>query len=71
VIADVAPEMTDAQKGCMGDIEAMCRRRPCTLEDISHAFSLNPSDVVKYLHELQRKGLVKTKSVEGKTYYMK
>lgn len=71
VIADIAPEMTDTQKGCMGDIEAMCRRRPCTLEDISHAFSLNPSDVVKYIHELERKGLVKTKNVEGKTYYMK
>jgi len=69
VIADIAPEMTDTQRGCMDDILAMVRRRPCTLEDISEAFSLNPSDVVKYLHELERKGSIESKSVDGKTYF--
>lgn len=69
VIADIAPEMTDRQKGRMDDIATMCRRRPCTLEDISQAFGLNPSDVVKYLHELQREGLLETKNVEGKVYF--
>ncbi|MCK4782889.1 MAG: radical SAM protein [Desulfobacteraceae bacterium] len=70
VIADIAPELTDTEKGCMDDIMAMCQRRPCTLEDISQAFSLNPSDVVKYLHELQRQGLVETKKVEDRTYFV-
>ena len=69
VIADVAPKMTDTQKGCMNDILAMCQRRPCTLEDISQAFGLNPSDVVKYLHELQREDLVETKSIGGRVYF--
>jgi len=70
VIADLLPEMTDWQKGCMDDIAAMCRRRPCTLEDISRAFSLNPNDVSKYLHELQRRGSIETKRTAGRTYFV-
>lgn len=69
VIADITPEMTDAQKGCMNDISAMYRRRPCTIEDISRAFGLNPSNIIKYLQELQRKGAVKTETVDGRTYF--
>ena len=70
VIADLVPEMTGRQRGSLGDVEAMCRRRPCTVEDISRAFDLNPAEVAKYLHELQRRGSIEIKRTAGRTYFV-
>jgi wyosine [tRNA(Phe)-imidazoG37] synthetase (radical SAM superfamily) len=39
-------------------ILALVRRRPCTVEDIAHALGLNPSETVKSLAGLERRGMV-------------
>lgn len=70
MIADVSPEISDEQTGCMEDITAMCRRRPCTLEDISKSLGLNPNEVSKYIERLQRQGSIKIKKQNGRTYFI-
>lgn len=70
VIADVSPDIPDRKMGCMEDIASMCRRRPCTLQDISKSLGLNPSEVSKYLQELQRRGSIETQELEGRTYFV-
>jgi wyosine [tRNA(Phe)-imidazoG37] synthetase (radical SAM superfamily) len=70
VIADVSPDIPDRKMGCMEDIASMCRRRPCTLQDISKSLGLNPSEVSKYLQELQRQGSIETKELDGRTYFV-
>lgn len=70
VIADISPDIPDKKMGCMEDIAGMCRRRPCTLQDISKSLGLNPSEVSKYLQELQRQGSIKTQELEGRTYFV-
>jgi hypothetical protein len=39
-------------------ILALVRRRPCTVEDIAHGLGLNPSETVKALAGLERRGKV-------------
>lgn len=39
-------------------ILALVRRRPCTVEDIAHGLGLNPSETVKSLASLERRGKV-------------
>ncbi len=54
----------------MEDIIAMCRGRPCTLEDISKSLGLNPNEVSKYIERLQRQGSIKIKKQNGRTYFI-
>ena len=44
-------------------------RRPCTIEDVMAAHGLHRSEVVKYLDELVRGGLVERVAIESDFYY--
>jgi len=51
------------------DVLGLLRRRPCTVRDIAQGMGLQPSEVVKRLHILSRRGDVLAKRKEGEVFY--
>lgn len=51
------------------DIEAMIRRRPVTLDDLSRALGRHGNELIKYLNDLIQKGIIRSVAFEGRTYY--
>ena len=45
-------------QGSAETILALVRRRPCTVEDTARGLGLNPSETVKWLADLERRGKV-------------
>ena len=59
VVAEHRGQRTSAvTQGSAETILALVRRRPCTVEDIARGLGLNPSETVKWLADLERRGKV-------------
>jgi len=71
VIAEVPPVRDDSTlKARKQDVLAMLLRRPCTLEDIARGLSVHRNEVVKYVQQLLKEGLIKGKREGAQQYYM-
>jgi biotin operon repressor len=44
-------------------------RRPCSLEDIADGLRMHRNEVIKYVEELDAKGLLEKRSSGGKLFY--
>jgi len=51
------------------EILSLIKRRPCTLDDISSALSLNRNEVIKYLMKFESDGLIKRVIVNDRLFY--
>ncbi len=51
------------------EILAMLRRRPCSVEDITHGLSMHRNEVIKYLEELNAENLLDQSVVADRLYY--
>jgi wyosine [tRNA(Phe)-imidazoG37] synthetase (radical SAM superfamily) len=58
-----------APSGQMKDLLSILKRRPCSLEDLASALSLNRAQVLKYLDTLQRQGLIQAETKDGTTFF--
>lgn len=47
----------------------MIQRRPCSLEDIADGLGMHRNEVIKYVDELDAKGLLEKRSSGGKLFY--
>jgi wyosine [tRNA(Phe)-imidazoG37] synthetase (radical SAM superfamily) len=47
----------------------MIQRRPCSLEDIADGLGMHRNEVIKYVEELNAKGLLEKRSSGGKVFY--
>jgi len=48
---------------------SMLKRRPCSLGDISEGLSLNRSEAIKYLADLQERGLIESEQKGERTFF--
>lgn len=48
----------------------MLRRRPCTAEQISDAFSMQVNEVTKHLEQLERTGYIRAEQKDRSVYYL-
>jgi len=46
------------------------RRRPCTLEDISHSVNIHPNELVKSLEKLVLNRQISKQYAEGKSFFV-
>ncbi|RKY27331.1 MAG: radical SAM protein [Planctomycetota bacterium] len=70
VIADYrgVHSQSDFQAGRESVLELL-QRRPCSLEDIARGLGMHRNEVVKYIEELDGKGLLKKRFSGGKLFY--
>ncbi|MGC9326863.1 MAG: radical SAM protein [Candidatus Hinthialibacter sp.] len=70
IIADYRKvhEQEDFRSGQEGVLE-MILRRPCSIEDMASGLAMHRNEIVKYVEELQGKGLIETKQSNGKIFY--
>jgi len=47
----------------------MIRRRPCSLDDIGNGLAMHRNEVVKYIEELEARGLLEIRSFCGECFY--
>jgi len=59
-------ETTDRE----ADILSVLRRRPCTLEDISHSVNIHPNELVKSLEKLVLNRQISKQYAEGKSFFV-
>ncbi len=69
IIAEFHADRQPAVQTTTRHILDMLKRRPCTLEDVAHSFSLHPNEATKYLGRLVRRGAVQTETRGEDTYY--
>ncbi len=72
IICDYEPK--DRQKPLDADsvesgIFSLISRRPCTITDIAHSLSLNPSEALKYIDALLLSGKVAAVAMNDRTFY--
>ncbi len=71
--AEIIAEFKTAQGGSMhanqDAILAMLQRRPCTAEQIAHAFEMHMNEVSKYLGKLTSSAQISTERRNGLIYY--
>ncbi len=51
------------------DVLELVERRPCTVEDVAGALGLHRNEVLKYVNELAREGLIEEKESGGKRFW--
>ena len=69
IIAEFRADQQPAVQTTTRHILDMLKRRPCTLEDVAHSFSLHPNEATKYLGRLVRRGEVQAETRGEDTYY--
>jgi wyosine [tRNA(Phe)-imidazoG37] synthetase (radical SAM superfamily) len=69
VIARFAGAGSREEKGRPDSIVAMLMRRPCTADDVGHAFSLAPPEAERILTDLAHAGRVRVELRNGERYY--
>ena len=70
VIADVALAHRGASSATESDVLALCRRRPCTLEQIAAALSVHRNEAAKYVAALQAANVIQSRRKnEEEDYY--
>jgi hypothetical protein len=62
-------EMGPAGRARQGEITALLKRRPCTLEDIAGGLGIHPNDAVKYVQSLLDGGAIRRRQQLYRTYY--
>lgn len=62
------PETPDISAG-REEILALLRRRPCSIEDISHGLGVHPAEAVKYVELLSAEAIVEPCWTAGRLYY--
>jgi wyosine [tRNA(Phe)-imidazoG37] synthetase (radical SAM superfamily) len=56
-------------KAGLDSVLEMIQRRPCSLEDIADGLGMHRNEVIKYVEELDAKGLLEKRSSGGKLFY--
>ncbi len=51
------------------DVLSILKRRPCTLNDISSGLSIGHNEAMKYIRELQHRGLILSEQKDGILFY--
>ncbi len=51
------------------DVLSMLKRRPCSLDDICSGLGINRNEIVKYISDLQGRGVIHTESKDGKVFF--
>jgi len=51
-------------------ILGLIARRPCTVQQVAHAFGMNPNEALKYLGRLLQRGAIHSERVSGDLYYV-
>jgi len=71
VVADLPPLEGEAKMAARKqDVLALLRRRPCTLEDIARGLSVHRNEVLKYVQQLTKEGLLEDIR-EGARHYFR
>ena len=71
VIAEVTPAALPLTSSARKqDVLAMLQRRPCTLEDIARGLSVHRNEVIKYVQQLLKEGLLEAKREGAQQYYL-
>jgi predicted transcriptional regulator len=69
VIADFNSASQSRVAGGYEEILAMLRRRPCSVEDMHIGTGISTSDVLKYVNQLLKKGLIEPENRNNTTFY--
>lgn len=69
VIADYVAGPIPAQQESESAVVALCRRRPCTLDEIASSLGIHRNHVSKYLARLVKSGRLTSKALAGRVYY--
>jgi wyosine [tRNA(Phe)-imidazoG37] synthetase (radical SAM superfamily) len=48
---------------------SMLKRRPCTLNDICSSLNFHQNQALKYLSDLQRRGVIQSEETDGKIFF--
>jgi len=70
VIARFAPGGRSSRRADKAAVRAMLQRRPCTAEDVAHAFALNREETETMVRELIAEHGVRKEVRNGETYYV-
>ena len=70
VIARFAPGRGSSRYADKNAVLAMLARRPCTAEDVAHAFSLSQTETEAMVRELVGQHVVRSEVRNGETYYV-
>jgi len=69
VVADVPISQRGRSEATEADVLALCRRRPCTLDQIATALCTHRNEIAKYVGALRRAGTLRSQWREEKEYY--
>jgi len=69
VIADIALAHRGPSSATESDVLALCRRRPCTLEQIAAALSVHRNEAAKYVAALRAANSIQARRKGGQEYY--
>ena len=76
VIADFSKDITSEKKHVHKEdkkieesLFSMLKRRPCSLNDICSSMNIHHNEAVKYIGELQQKGLIESENIDGTIYF--
>ncbi len=70
VIARFAPGGGSTRHADKSAVRAMLQRRPCTVEDVAHAFALSRAETETMVRELVGQHVVRAEVRNGETYYL-
>jgi wyosine [tRNA(Phe)-imidazoG37] synthetase (radical SAM superfamily) len=70
VIAEISLSGARGPAARESDVLALCRRRPCTLDQIAAALSLHRREVLKHVRSLRSARLIRSTQKEGEEYFV-
>lgn len=78
VIADFSRRQTSERKHELGakqdktiteTLFSMLKRRPCSLNDVCSSMNMRRNEAIKYITELEQKGLIQSENIDGTIYF--
>jgi len=51
------------------EVLSMLKRRPCSLDDICSGLGIHRNEILKYISDLQDRGIIQTESKDGKVFF--
>jgi wyosine [tRNA(Phe)-imidazoG37] synthetase (radical SAM superfamily)/biotin operon repressor len=51
------------------EVLSMLKRRPCSLDDICSGLGVNRNEILKYISDLQNRGIIHSESKDGKVFF--